>query len=141
MMNLSMIALGTLLTFISGAYAIAMVIGNGKVSTIPSILFFVGFNLFSLRQMSNCRFPALYRIDMNKSEVFRQPIVISTEYLWSSWNLNGLLVPHYAIFDHVSDAVNVFFVSGDRSHVDDIGEFDQLKAVIQILNSLNKQQR
>jgi hypothetical protein len=136
LMNQVMIVFGGLLTIISGGYAIAMVVGNGKVESIPSIFFFVAFNMFNLRQMSRCRFTALYHIEMSRTEVFRQPIIISTVPLWNIWNLNGLLVTHYAIFEHITDAVGAFFLTGDRSHVDRIGQFEQLKAVTKTLNSL-----
>ncbi len=136
--NRIMISVGVVLTFVSGFYGIATVVKNGTTASIISILLFICVNLFNLYQLATCRFSVLTAINMEKEEAFLKPIVINTEPMWSVLNLNGLLLSHFTLFEHISNALSACFLMNDVSHVSKVGNVDQLKSAMRTLNPLKQ---
>lgn len=137
LVNRIMVGLGVLLTFVSGIGAAQSVVHNGTTDSIGPILVFVLVNIYNLVYMAMCRFKTLSTMDMEKSEAFMRPIEITTEPIWSIYNLNGMLVTHQNLFDHISYALNASLLTNSDKHVAAIGNVAQIRLAMKVLNPLD----
>ena len=134
--NRVMIALGVLLTIVSGGEGVYSVSHNGTTNAVPSMLVFMTVNLYNLIQMGTCRFQVLANIDMNKIDAFKKPIIIDTIGIWSIFNLNGLLLSHIVLFEHLNQSLSALYLMHDDRYIKKLGDVEQLKAVCIALNPL-----
>ena len=137
--NRILIALGVLLTFVSGIGAGQSVVHNGTTDSISPIIVFMLVNWYNLYHMAVCQFKVLHDMDMEKEEAFLSPIVITTEPLWTPFNLNGLLVHQYAVFQYINNALNANLLTGSDKHVAAMGDVAQIRLVMKTLDPLQLQ--
>ena len=136
MFNRILIALGVLLTALSGVGAAQAVVHNGTTDSISPIIVFMLVNWYNLYHMAVCKFKVLHDMDMHKEEAFAQAIVITTEPVWSALNLNGLLVQQATVFQYISDALNASLLTNNDQHVAAIGNVAQIQLAMKVLNPL-----
>ena len=134
--NRVLIALGVMLTIVSGGEGVYSVAHNGTTNAVPSMLVFMAVNLYNLVQMGSCRYSVLASLDMNKTEAFRRPIPVDTEGLWTVGNLNGLLLSHIVLFEHLNQALSALYLMNDDRYIKRLGNVEQLRLVSVTLNPL-----